>query len=177
MHYNIFRAIVKKLVVTSKKYFNINNMITEGNLAAAQIAQMFGSELLKVQKSSQTDSGSVPNIVRLDPKQFLYNEAHLLNQKRADEQRIIQALQREAEAAYPIAEVQLPSQEQLPQPQRQEAPIQVQPSLVPQATAQLPSSVKGDVWTSIANSLERIADRLERVDVSIKKKRIKRATK
>ena len=151
-------------------------MITEGNLATAQLAQMFGSELLKVQKSSQTDSGSVPNIVRLDPKQFLYNEAHLSNQKRADEQRIIQALQREAEAAYPIAEAQLPPQEQIPQPPRQEAPIQVQPSPIPQSITQ-PPSAKGDVWTSIASSLERIANSLERVDVSAKKKRMKRATK
>jgi hypothetical protein len=151
-------------------------MITEGNLAAAQIAQMFGSELLKVQKSSQTDSGSVPNIVRLDPKQFLYNEAQVSNQRRAEEQRMIQALQREAEAAYPITETQLPPQEQTSQPQRQQAPIQVQPSPIPQATVQLPSA-KGDIWTSIANSLERIANSLDRVDVSVKKKRIKRATK
>lgn len=169
--------MIQKLVESFKKHFNITHMITEGNLAAAQIAQMFGSELLKVQKSSQTDSGSVPNIVRLDPKQFLYNEAQVSNQKRAEEQRIIQALQREAEAAYPIAEAQLPPQEQHPSPQRPEAPKQVQSSSTPQPTTQLPSSPKGEVWASIANSLERIANSLEGVDVSIKKKRMKRTTK
>jgi hypothetical protein len=161
-----------------KKLINLfKNMITEGNLATAQLAQMFGSELLKVQKSSQTDSGSVPNIVRLDPKQFLYNEAHVSNQRRAEEQRIIQALQREAEAAYPIVEAQLPPQEQPPQSQRQEVPIQIQPSPTQQATTAKLSSAKGDVWASIAGSLERIANSLERVDVSVKKKRMKRATK
>ena len=151
-------------------------MITEGNLAAAQIAQMFGSELLKVQKSSQTDSGAVPDIVRLDPKQFLYNQTQTSNQRRAEEQRIIQALQREAEAAYPIAEPQLPPQEPTTQTQRTQAPIQVQPSPVVQTTS-LPQTGKADVWSSIANSLERIANSLEKVDVSVKKKRIKRTNK
>ena len=152
-------------------------MITEGNLAAAQIAQMFGSELLKVQKSSQTDSGAVPDIVRLDPKQFLYNQAQTSNQRRAEEQRIIQALQREAEAAYPIAEAQLPPQEQPPQSLRQQAPIQVQPTPVVPATIHQSPLATGDVWTAIANSLERIATSLEKVDVSVKKKRIKRINK
>lgn len=151
-------------------------MITEGNLAAAQIAQMFGSELLKVQKSSQTDSGAVPDIVRLDPKQFLYNQTQVSNQRRAEEQRIIQALQREAEAAYPVAEAQLPPPEPVPQTERPIHPIQVQPSPAVQQISQ-PPLVKGDVWTSIASSLERIANSLERVDVSVKKKRIKRVNK
>ena len=149
-------------------------MITEGNLAAAQIAQMFGSELLKVQKSSLTDSGSMPDIVRLDPKQFLYNQAQMSNQRKAEEQRLIQALQKEAEAAYPMSE---PTQQQISLPvQRPEAPIQVQtPSIAP--IAQPSSTNKEDVWSSIAHSLQRIADSLEKVDVSVKKKRIKRITK
>ena len=49
-------------------------MFTEDNLATAQIAQLFGSELLKVQQNATTDSGSQPDIVKINPKQFLMNE-------------------------------------------------------------------------------------------------------
>jgi len=82
--------MVKTIVETLKKSLNlIRNMFTEDNLAAASIAQIFGSELLKVQNSAQTDSGQTPNIVNMDPKSFLVgNTQHRSNQK-IEEQRLI----------------------------------------------------------------------------------------
>lgn len=148
-------------------------MITESNLATAQIAQLFGSELLKVQKNAQTDSGAMPDIVKIDPKQFLYNENRMSLQRKVEEQRIIEMLQKEAEAAYPTAEPQLPPMQE--PVQRSQAPIQIQPSSVAQHTIQLPA--KEQVWSSIASSLERIANTLEKVDFSVKRKRVKRTNK
>jgi hypothetical protein len=78
-------------------------MFNEDNIAAAQIAQLFGSELLRVQENSKTDSGSVPNIVNINPKQFLINSTQQQNSnKKLEEQRMLLALQREAEATHPL---------------------------------------------------------------------------
>ena len=161
------------LVDIIKKYFTILiNMITEDNLATAQIAQLFGSELLKVQQNATTDSGAQPDIVKINPKQFLVNTPQFQSQKRAEEQRLIQMLQREAEAACP-----LPEQPQQALPQQTVTPIAA-PKHVPQVQQITPIvATNGDSWVRIANSLERIANKLEGVDLTIKKKRVKRTTK
>lgn len=89
-------------------------MFREDNIAAAQIAQIFGSELLKVQQSAKTDSGHTPDIVKLDPKQFLVNREFVTNQKKAHEQQLIQRLQREAEAACPLPQETIQPIQSLP---------------------------------------------------------------
>ena len=167
--------MIKKIVDTFKKWFNITHMFTEDNLATAQIAQLFGSELLKVQNSATTDSGSQPNIVNLDPKRFLTSEPQYRATKKADEQRLIQMMQREAEAAYPLPEQALPQQPSEPQAPAAIHRPQVQ-HVVP-ISASAPQAASGDSWVRIASSLERIANKLESVDIAIKKKRIKRTSK
>jgi hypothetical protein len=168
--------MIKNLVDTLKKTLKIiHNMFTEANLATAQIAQLFGSELLKVQNSATTDSGSQPNIVNIDPKQFLTSEPQYRATKRADEQRLMQMMQREAEAAYP-----LPEQAPLQQPIEPQAPAAIykpQVQHVVPISASAPQVASGDSWARIATSLERIANKLESVDIAIKKKRIKRTSK
>lgn len=149
-------------------------MITEDNLATAQLAQLFGSELLKVQNSARTDSGSTPSIVNIDPKQFLVNQHQVQQRKRADEQRLMQALQREAEAAYPT-----PAPEYVPPQTETQAGFNPPPPSAPVqvSTTQIPSSFtasSADPLARIAQSLERIANRLDTVDIQIKKRRIKR---
>jgi len=169
--------MIKNLVNTLKKTVRIiHNMFTEDNLATAQIAQLFGSELLKVQNSATTDSGSQPNIVNIDPKRFLTSEPQYRATRKADEQRLIQMMQREAEAAYPLPE-QAPQQ----QPIEHQTPAaihkpQVQ-HVVPISASAAPQAASGDSWVRIASSLERIANKLESVDIAIKKKRIKRTSK
>ena len=150
-------------------------MFTEDNLATAQIAQLFGSELLKVQNSATTDSGSQPNIVNIDPKRFLTSEPQYRATKKADEQRLIQMMQREAEAAYPLPEQAPPQQSNEPQTPTAIHRPQVQ-HVVP-ISASAPQATSGDSWVRIASSLERIANKLESVDIAIKKKRIKRTSK
>ena len=168
--------MIKNLVNTLKKTVRIiHNMFTEDNLATAQIAQLFGSELLKVQNSATTDSGSQPNIVNLDPKRFLTSEPQYRATKKADEQRLIQMMQREAEAAYPLPEQASPQQPNEPQAPAAIHRPQVQ-HVVP-ISASAPQAASGDSWVRIASSLERIANKLESVDIAIKKKRIKRTSK
>lgn len=163
-------------------------MISEENIATAQIAQIFGSELLKAQQSARTDSGSVPDFVKIHPQQFLVNQTAISSRKRAEEQRLIQMLQREAEAACPLPPE---SSQALPANTVSSPMLQTHSTNLPQAQStilpQAPDMVVGkvtttthltntssDVWERIANSLESIAASLARVDISVKKKKIKR---
>lgn len=154
-------------------------MISDENIAAAQIAQIFGSELLKAQQSARTDSGSVPDFVKINPKQFLVNEnSKPAGQCRLEEQRLIQMLQKEAEAACPLPE----SSQSLTQNSSPSLPTHS--TYIPQhtssqlvvgsvATSVQPPSTNS-VWEQIADSLERIATSLETVDILVKKKKVKR---
>lgn len=166
------------LVDIIKKYFTILiNMITEDNLATAQIAQLFGSELLKVQQNATTDSGSQPNIVNIDPKQFLINVPEYKSVKKAEEHRLIQMLQREAEMACPLPES--PSSPLLP---IDPVPVVNVSAINSPLTNRTITPIgadnsTGDVWEKINKNLERIANRLENVDITIKKKRAKRIIK
>lgn len=90
-------------------------MFTEDKLAAAQIAQIFGSELLKVQTNAVTDSGNRPNIVNIHPKQFLVSDnpqGAASQRKTHNEKRVLESLQREAEMAHPLPSPSAPTQTQ-----------------------------------------------------------------
>ena len=154
----------------------IKNMITQDNIAAAQIAQIFGSELLKVQQSV-SDSTSQPEIVKLNPKQFLLGQTNVGNFRREDERQFLQNLNREAEMMHPLPETSSPPPFQPP----------VQPPVQPSAVAQQPgqpnfalastAQQNADALTMIAIFLERIANKIESVDLKPKRKTIKRKTK
>lgn len=179
----------KTLIDTLKKTFKIiPNMFTDDKIATAQIAQIFGSELLKVQNSATTDSGHQPNIVNINPQQFLVSSKQFQSSKKAEEQRLIQMLQREAEAAYPIAQPSVPeSASQQQAPATQQAPVanysppqeSVHHSQLPKAHSQpnlIPSN-NFDAFERIACSLEQIASKLNNLDIVVKKKRTKRPIK
>jgi hypothetical protein len=144
---------------------SIKSMITDDKIAAAQIAQIFGSELLMVQQSV-SDSRSQPDIVKLNPKQFLVGETQFRNQQRAQDQQLALALQREAEALHPL-------------PQQFAPPVQapVHHQAVAPPPVQTLTSHPGDPLSRIATSLERIAARLELVDIKPKRKTLKRKPK
>lgn len=165
-----------------KRIYHSFTMFNQDNLAAAQIAQIFGSELLKVQQNARTDGGSTPDIVKLDPKQFLFGQQTHQNIRKAEEQRIIQALQREAEAAYPVNE-----------PSPLPPPSQPEPTPIPSSASSVSPPLGRAITNSptlpefklehfsspvlerIAISLERIANAVDKVDVKTKKKTIKRS--
>lgn len=158
------------------------NMFNQDSIAAATLAQVFGSELLKVQQNATTDSGHQPDIVKLNPKQFLVGETQYNSDQKLRERRIAEALQREAEAAYPI-----------PQPQSYTPQVALTPDTLPLQTYS-PSSGGGSgssgyqtiapvslqqiqALDRIANSLERIANAVDKVEIKSKKKTVKRKTK
>ena len=160
-------------------------MFNDENIAAAQIAQIFGSELLKAQQSARTDSGSTPQFVKIDPKQFLaQNSSQQTQQRRNEEARLMQLLQREAEAAYPINENIQTSSSSLPThttniPEHSSIPLKTEPVLTVGKVSTtsypiLPGLSEDGVMERIAISLEKISTILEKSDVSIKKRRSKK---
>lgn len=158
-------------------------MFNDESIATAQIAQIFGSELMKAQQSARTDSGSVPDFVKINPQQFLVNKTVMSSQKRAEEQRLMQMLQREAEAACPLPPE---SSQALPANTVSSPMLQTQSTILPQTqsapvtvgkvttTSHYHPTASVDVLERIADSLERIAASLSRVDISVKKKKVKR---
>ncbi len=139
-------------------------MFTEDKIAAAQMAQIFGSELLKVQQNSKTDSDSVPDIVRLDPKQFLINNTQHTHRPKLMEQQMLESLQREAEAACP-----LPESKPLDSVSLQTTPSnETKPADQPSANV-LRQSQSTIIRTNIDTILERIALSLEKIAAATEK--------
>lgn len=155
-------------------------MITEDKIAAAQIAQLFGSELLRVQEGARTDSGNVPNIVNLDPKSFLASPGQQYSPStQAREQLLYKHLQAEAESQHPLP----------PESQSQQSSPSLntihQPTLGVQTTTEVPRAIQQSFTQSassnplekIANCLERIAIRLDQLELVAKKKKVRRISK
>lgn len=168
-----------------KRIYNSFVMFKEDQVAAAQIAQIFGSELLKVQNSARTDSGHTPSIVNMDPKSFLVGKENMSNQRKAEERQLIEMLQREAEAACPLPPEQTYTPQTVPATIPQSAPIITSGpsrssgggggSSSPQLIA--PTPLQQHLFLErIANSLERIANAVDKVEIKSKKKTIKRNT-
>lgn len=152
----------------------IKNMITQDNIAAAQIAQIFGSELLRVQQSV-SDSQTQPDIVKINPKQFLVGQAQFANAKRMEEQQALQRINREAEMLYPIPE-HAPPPPPVSVPTAMPQPVPISSPVASTSFVSTPQQ-NADALTMIAIFLERIATKLESVDLKPKRKTIKRKTK
>jgi hypothetical protein len=129
-------------------------MPTQEQIAAATLAQLFGSELYRVDQTTINSSNSTPNAVRIDPKSFLSQTGDIQKQQRLHESQLIEALNREAEMAYPRPEIPSP-----PQIKQELAPV-IAPSS-PAPTAILPETE--DVFSKINCNLERIATALEKM--------------
>ena len=164
-----------------KRIYNSIIMFSEDQIATAQIAQLFGSELLRVQEGARTDSGSSPNILNIDPKQFLVpRNSSGQTTRRAEEERMMRLLQQEAEAACPIQQTQVIGSEVAQGGQNDQPSIKLEhqspqisyPTINPSLAQQ---SNNGDVMERIACSLEKIALCLE--NSSTRSKTTKRVRK
>lgn len=147
--------------------------ISEDKIAAAQIASIFGSEILNI-KSKAVDGGTTTSFAVADPKAILLGGQRPSPGANAIEQRILQELQREAEAACPIP-VELAQSSVATEPSSQQE-ITVG-SVVPVSQPVYNTggvTIVEPVMERIAQSLERIAARLESVDVLLKKRKITR---
>jgi hypothetical protein len=161
---------IGKIKFLLTRIYNSFIMITEDNIATAQIAQMFGSELLRVQEGARTDSGSQPNILNIDPKTFLMAnssspQSRVATYRKPDEEQMIRMLQQQAENTHPLPPpVSLPQEDPAIQTKQPNAIRSPEPTF---------TGAGSDSLERIAASLERIANCLENTDLTIKKKRRK----
>lgn len=159
-------------------------MITEDKLAAAQLAQIFGSELLRVDEFTTQQSNMAGPAVRLDPKQILVGNNRSIGSNVTPEQkRIMDAVNAEAEMSYP-------RYDEPPQPVVQQAPVVRQQTINPigSVTTSQPNQVQPqtdqnqmefsfpppgspgfELFEKINKNLERIAKAIENIDLSASK--------
>lgn len=152
-------------------------MTTQERIAAATIAQVFGNDLLTAQQSARTDSGAIPQFVKVHPKSILQGDqtpSQVVGPTVIEQQRMTEMLQREAEASFPLPE--------------QPASFAQQTKTEPTYTVGLASSTVsqapvvqslGDnvALERIAKSLENIAQFLQSYTISLKGKRVSRPRK
>ena len=157
---------IKSLI---KKLYNSFTMIRQENIAVAQIAQMFGSQLMNVQENAITDSGQKPQIVNIDPRQFLVPDAPSPAVRNKEQERLaLMALQREAEAACPLPQETIQPIQSLPAQQNMSAEIAKEYKdtvFIPKPTQ---SSV--EIESKLVKNVERIAIALETIAGAIGKK-------
>ena len=162
----------KNLVDTFKKYFRINQMITEDKIAAAQIAQIFGSELLRVDHNTTERTSATQQATRIDPKQILTQGLPQHNFQNNKEKEMLALLQREAENSYPINEQTISPIQEQHYVQQAPAPSLAQ-QIAPIAAPAFDSKLQA-IFEKINSNLERIANRLDEVDIQVKSKRVSR---
>jgi len=145
-------------------------MITEDKLAAATMAQIFGSELLRVDQTTMSGEGQSIPATRIDPKKILLegtsNNQLKMSQK---EQQMIEMLQREAELSHPIPQALIEQTMPTCAPQTHAA------NLLQQGTVITADTEIKDHLKSISESLKKIAEHVcnnEQQSITIKKRNI-----
>ena len=166
--------MIKNLVETFKKWFKVKQMITEDKIAAAQLAQIFGSELLRIDQNTTERAHATQQATRVDPKQILLQGLSQNQSQNNREKEMLSYLQREAESSYPLNEQTISPIQPLPaQSFAQEVTAPANHSINPvfqQAAPAFDSNLQS-IFEKINTNLERIANSLENVDVQIKSKR------
>lgn len=158
----------KNLVETFKKWFKVSQMITEEKIAAAQIAQIFGSELLRVDHNTTERTNATLQATRIDPKQILTQGLPQQQFQNNKEKEILAFLQREAENSYPINDQTISPIQPAPQNYVQQVAAPVAQQAAPIFDNKLQT-----IFEKINSNLERIANSLENVDVQVKSKRMR----
>jgi hypothetical protein len=149
-------------------------MITEDSLAAATIAQIFGSELLRAQQNARTDGGHQPEIVKMHPTQFIQqtHSNRMPSPSRAQQDKMmLQMLQREAELSCPLPEPTYtpPPPPPAAQPVAVAQPVVASAQPAPVASQQVVNMDSNnaaaliDTLKTINGSMERIANSLEKM--------------
>ena len=138
-------------------------MITEDKIAAAQLAQIFGSELTLIDERVTHRSNNTSRVAKLDPKKILLGQAG----NTATNSEIIDSLQREAEAAFPFDSLSQ-FQQTAPPPGQ---PSFIPPQMIPQQISQQVQSMAASPqqFDKLCSILERLVTVLEGSDVIIKK--------
>jgi hypothetical protein len=161
--------VVERLKLLLKYIYKSFTMITEDKIAAAQIAQIFGSELLRVDHNTTERTSATQQATRIDPKQILTQGLPQQQFQNNKEKELLALLQKEAENSYPLNEQTISPIQSLP-PQNY---VQQVAATIAQPIAPIFDNKLHTIFEKINNNLERIANSLENVDVQIKSKRIR----
>jgi hypothetical protein len=130
---------------------------------------MFGSQLMNVQENAITDSGQKPQIVNIDPRQFLVPDAPSPAVRNKEQERLaLMALQREAEAACPLPQETIQPIQSLPAQQNVSAEIAKEYKDTVFISKPTQSSV--EIESKLVKNVERIAIALETIAGAIGKK-------
>jgi hypothetical protein len=157
---------IKSLI---KKIYNSFTMIRQENIAVAQIAQMFGSQLMNVQENAITDSGQKPQIVNIDPRQFLVPDAPSPAVRNKEQERLaLMALQREAEAACPLPQETIQPIQNLPA--QQNVSVEIAKEYKDTVFIPKPTQSSVEIESKLVKNVERIAIALETIAGAIGKK-------
>ena len=141
-----------------KKVFTmVRNMISEDKLAAATLAQIFGSELTSIDQATTHRSSSTPRATQLDPRRILLDDQHESNVDH------INSVQSEAENAYPYQQPMQPMQ-----PTQQMQPMQQVPVYSTQPS-NLSTVVSTDQLDRICAALEKMVALFEGSEIILKK--------
>ena len=148
-------------------------MITQDKIAAATIAQIFGSELKRVDEYTTQQSNMAGPAVRMDPKQLLVGaNQNTYSNLTPEQRRILDAVNAEAEASHPrydepptpepVFSQPTPVLRQTINPIGQSIPTQtpVDPNQM-EFSFPPPGSPGFELFVSINKNLERIAKAIE----------------
>ena len=143
-------------------------MITDDKIAAARIAQIFGSELLSVDEKTTNRSGNSIKASRVDPGLILKGHPQTMIDP------ITQRANQEALTHHPSPSDATFS-EITNQSSSYDFPVAVAPvGVAPVGVAPVGVAPVGEkIWEKINSNLERIADRLETLDLVVRKRKIK----
>ena len=165
-----FKYFIIRFVELITKAFTIfYNMITDDKIAAARIAQIFGSELLSVDEKTTNRSGNSIRASRVDPGLILKGHPQSMLDP------ITHRANQEALTHHPSPSDATFS-EITNQPSNYNFPVANAPvANAPVANAPVANvaPVGEIIWEKINSNLERIADRLETLDLVVRKRKIK----
>jgi hypothetical protein len=159
-------------------------MITQDKLAAATLAQIFGSELRRVDENTTMQSSMTGPAVRIDPKQILVGSTPNTYGNLTPEQRkIMAAVNAEAAATHPKYDEPAPQPVyQQPSPvlqqtinpiRNQTVPMQQPPTDQNQLEFSFPppGSPGFELFEKINKNLERIARAIENIQIDKESKK------
>ena len=159
-----FKYLSIRFVELITKAFTVfYNMITDDKIAAARIAQIFGSELLSVDEKTTNRSGNSIRASRVDPGLILKGHPQSMLDP------ITLRANQEALTHHPS-----PSDATFSEITNQSSDYTFPVASAPVASAPVANAIIGEsVWEKINSNLERIADRLDTLDLVVRKRTIK----
>ncbi len=149
-------------------------MIGQDKIAAATIAQIFGSELLRVDSTTSEAGNQCLPATRIDPKKILLDQQRPSLGVNEREKQMIEMLQREAESTHPIYDNPSSSEAQIPThssslPNLDSSILATHSNIVNSEVCLVAEKINTNL-EKISGSLQQIVEALNKVDVNFRRK-------